>query len=172
MLEFTGMKLLCKVVKHFLLISGLSPADTGQPAGGTVWRTALWVSLVQEMMRDAWGNDISLTPGSGYDEDAQGNGLAGPCQQDPLLILVGRIPPFTHGLTTPCLGAGTLSRSRRAWVSYRLSHSPSPTWSRRRQLMGSCLVNCKASFAVSFWEVPFVFLSELPEAIPCLSPAR
>lgn len=32
MLEFTGMKLLCKVVKRFLLISGLSPTDTGQPA--------------------------------------------------------------------------------------------------------------------------------------------
>ena len=38
--------------------------------------------------------------------------------------------------------------------------------------MGSSLVICKASPAVSFWEVPFAFLRELLEAIPCLSPAR
>lgn len=31
------MKLLCKVVKRFLLISGLSPADTGQAACARHW---------------------------------------------------------------------------------------------------------------------------------------
>ena len=37
LLDFTGMKILCKVVKRFLLISGLSPADTGQVACTQHW---------------------------------------------------------------------------------------------------------------------------------------
>lgn len=113
LLDFTGMKILCKVVKRFLLISGLSPADTGQ------------VACTQD-----WLEDCTLSvPGPGDDAyDPEEVTLARPQEvglmemhramdllvlvnRTPLLVLVGRIPPFAHALTTPCLGACILSRS-------------------------------------------------------------
>lgn len=104
-----------------------------------------------------------------HDGDAQGNGLAGPCEQDPLLILVGRIPPFAHVLTTSCPLEHILSRSEWAWLSYRLSHSPSTTWSRRRQLMGSSS-DLQGKPCCEFLGSSLAFLHELQSNL--MSPAR
>ena len=61
-------------------------------------------------------------------------------------------PLFSYPLATPCLGAAPPPGLGRPICPEGECRSLSPIWSRRRYLIGSRLVSCMASFAVSFWE--------------------
>ena len=108
------MKLLCKVVKHFLLVSGLSPADTGQAACTRHWLEDCTLSVPGPGDDACDPEEVTLARPQevGMMEMHRAMDLLVLVNRTPLLVLVGRIPPFAHALTTPCLGACILSRSK------------------------------------------------------------